>query len=317
MNMDRAAIPTAFLLLLASACACGAEPPLIRKLGTLECDMVETTPVVFGGALYRFEYVRDNYKPNTTGKPYFRFVDVEKGTPTPPFAVGYHLGSAFEADGIMYVFGVPTWGASSIQVFWSKDLKTWQDQTALDLPKWEIFNTSVCKGRDAYVMAFEIGAPPEETCNGFTCRFATSNDLRTWKLTPSECVYTKERYSACPSIRFLDGQYYMIYLESYPGYYAPNIVRSADLIKWEESPFKPMMKHSDDDKKIANPNLTEQERERIAKAVNINNSDVDFCQYKGKTVIVYSWGNQTGVEHLAEAVYDGPEVQFLKGFFAE
>ena len=25
------------------------------KLGTIDCDMVETTPVVFGGKLYRFE----------------------------------------------------------------------------------------------------------------------------------------------------------------------------------------------------------------------------------------------------------------------
>ena len=33
-------------------------PPRIRKLGTLQCDIVETTPIVFNGELYRFEYVR-------------------------------------------------------------------------------------------------------------------------------------------------------------------------------------------------------------------------------------------------------------------
>ena len=32
--------------------------PAIRRLGTIRCDMVETTPIVFGGRLYRFEYVR-------------------------------------------------------------------------------------------------------------------------------------------------------------------------------------------------------------------------------------------------------------------
>jgi len=32
--------------------------PRIEKLGTIDCDMVETTPIVFGGRLYRFEYVR-------------------------------------------------------------------------------------------------------------------------------------------------------------------------------------------------------------------------------------------------------------------
>ena len=56
------------------------EPPRITKLGTIDCDMVETTPIVFNGRLYRFEYVRDfYYKPNTTGRSHFRFVDVASG----------------------------------------------------------------------------------------------------------------------------------------------------------------------------------------------------------------------------------------------
>ena len=39
--------------------------------------MVETTPIVFNGRLYRFGDVRDfYYKPNTTGRSHFRFVDV-------------------------------------------------------------------------------------------------------------------------------------------------------------------------------------------------------------------------------------------------
>ena len=290
--------------------------PVIKKLGTIDCDMVETTPVVFKSRLYRFEYVRDNYKPNTTGKSYFRFIDVASGDATPSFAAGYHLGSAYVEGETMYVFGVNMWGKERIQVFWSKDLKQWEDKPALVLPGWEIFNNSVCKGKDGrYVMAFEIGAPPEETGVAFTTRFATSVDLLAWALTPSACVYTKERYSACPALRYLDGDYYMIYLESYPGYWAPHIVRSKDLVVWEESPFKPIMKHSGEDKRIANPKLTEAERKRIADAVDVNNSDVDFCEFEGKTIIYYSWGNQQGIEHLAEAVYEGPEAAFLKGFF--
>jgi len=291
-------------------------PPVIKKLGTIDCDMVETTPIVLHGALYRFEYVRDNYKGNTTGKSYFRFIDAASGEPTAPFGRGYHLGSAFVDGDAAYVYGVNTWGGPHIHVFWSKDLREWKDQPAMELPGWEIFNTSVCKGRDTYVMAFEISAPKEETGNGFTMRFASSRDLRNWSLTPKECVYTKERYSACPALRFLDDRYYMVYLEAYPGpSYAPHIVRSKDLITWEDSPFKPIMEHSDEDKKIANPKLTEEQRKRIADAVNINNSDVDFCEFQGKTIINYSWGNQQGIEHLAEAVYNGSEAQFLKSFF--
>lgn len=290
-------------------------PPIITKIGTLDVDMVETTPVVFQGKLYRFEYVRRDYHANTTGDSCFRFIDVGTGQPTPSFAKGYHLGSALVDGDTIYVFGVNQWGGAHMHVFWSKDLITWGDQTAFELPGWEIFNNAVCKGPEGYVMAFEIGAPPEETGNAFTSRFSTSKDLKTWTLSPPDWVYTRERYSACPAIRYLEGFYYHIHLESYPGYWAPHIVRTKDFVSWEESPFKPIMKHSDEDRAPANPQLSEKHRARIAGALNRNNSDVDFCEFQGRTVIYYSWGNQEGVEHLAEAVYEGPESAFLKGFF--
>lgn len=291
--------------------------PVIRKLGTIDCDMVETTPIVFKDRLYRFEYVRDQYYKPNLGKPsYFRFVDVKTGEYTPSFAEGFHLGSAHVEGDTVYVCGVDKWGGTQIRVFWSKDLKKWSSATALDLPGWGIFNNSVCKGKDRYIMAFEIGAPEAETGAPFTMRFAESKDLIHWTLMPSECVFAKDRYTACPAIRFLDGRYYMIYLEALPGpTYEPHIVRTKDLIHWETSPLNPVMKYSFEDKLIANSKLTAEERDRIAKAVNINNSDIDLCEFEGKTIIVYSWGNQQGVEHLAEAVYDGSLAEFLRSWF--
>lgn len=311
-----AVVPCACLLLQ----ACADEPPAIKKLGTLVCDLVEATPVVFRERLYRFEYVRDQYyKPNTTGQSYFRFVDVATGECTPGFAQGYHLGSAFAEGDRAYAFGVDIWDGERIQVFWSDDLQTWHDQPALVLPGWGIFNTSVCKGPDGYVMAFEIGRPPEETGVPFTMRFAVSDDLLNWRLTPSECVYSKDRYTACPALRHLDdGYYYMIYLEAYPGpQYEPHIVRSRDLITWESSRFNPIMRHSDDDRRVLGKDVSPEEAERIRTAENLNNSDVDLCEFEGRTVIYYSWGNQQGIEHLAEAVYEGPMDEFLKGYFPE
>ncbi len=310
--------PGLILLLLAQAVPGGLRngKPLIKKIGTIDFDNVETTPIVFKSKLYRFEYVRKNYQPNKTGASYFRFIDVDSGKPSPPFAAGYHLGSAFVDNDTVYVYGVSDWGESKVQVFWSKDLKTWKSQTAITLPGWRIYNTSVCKDPERYVMAVEISEPPEETGAGFTIRFAVSKDLRNWKLTPSECVYSREKYTACPALRFLDGRYYMIYLEARPGpTYETLIVRSRDLIHWECSPFNPVLRHSAEDKLIANPKLTPEQRERIAKALNLNNSDLDLCEFKGKTVIYYSWGNQKGIEHLAEAVYEGSLASFLYGFF--
>lgn len=292
--------------------------PLIKKLGTIDCDMVETTPIVFHGRLYRFEYVRGNYKPNETGNSYFRFIEVESGKPTPAFAAGYHLGSAYVEGDTIYVYGVDIWGGAKIQVFWSSDLATWESQPALTLPGWGIYNNSVCKGPKSYIMAFEIGEPPEEVGARFTNRFAESTDLLNWQLTPSECVYSRDRYTACPALRFLNDYYYMIYLEARPGpTYEPHIVRSRNLIQWESSPFNPVMQFSEEDKIIGNPKLTTEQREHIAKAVNINNSDADLCEFNGQVIIYYSWGDQRGTEFLAHAVYDGTLESFLRGFFPE
>jgi len=294
----------------------GPKRPEIRKLGTLDLDMVEATPVVFKDRLHRFEYVRKDYKANTTGDSYFRFIDVETGKASPAFAHGYDLGCAYAEGGSMWAFGVDHWDGTRVVAFKSDDLEHWETSPALELPGWGLFNTSVGKAGDRYVMAIEVGKPPEVVGVPFTSRFAESKDLKAWKLLPEECVFTKERYSACPSIRHFDGWFYMTYLEARPGpRYETYIVRSKDLIRWEASPLNPILVASDGDKAIANPNLTDGQRKLIAGAVDRNNSDVDFCEYRGKTIITYSWGNQQGTEFLAGAVYEGTLASFLKGYF--
>lgn len=292
--------------------------PIIRKLGTVDCDMVETTPVVFHDRLYRFEYVRHPYyKPNTTGASYFRFVDMDRGAYTPAFARGYHLGVAHAQGDTMYVYGVPGWGGPTVQVFWSKDLEHWKERVTLTTPGWKLYNTSVCHGRGGmFVMAVEVGAPPEEAGVPFTMRFALSADLLDWQLTPRDHVYSREKYTACPALRWFDPWYYMIYLEAYPGpTYESHIVRSRDLVHWEPSRFNPILVHSDEDKVIASRAITEAQRERIRGIVNVNNSDVDLCEWRGKTVFFYSWGTQLGDEFLAQAEYDGPLQELLEGYF--
>jgi hypothetical protein len=296
----------------------GAEDtrPVIKKLGTIDCDMVETTPVVFKDRLLRFEYVRVNYHANKTGNSYFRFVDVATGQPTPPFAHGNHLGCAFVEGDQMYAFGVDKWGGSTIRMFDSKDLKKWEAGPALTLPGWGLFNTSVCKAAGRYVMAIEVGSPPEVVGVPFTIFFAESQDLAHWKLLPRKCVYSKEKYTACPALRFIDGQFYMIYLEARPGpTYESHVVRSKDLIRWESSRLNPVLAFSDADKAIANPKLTPGQQKAISKAVDLNNSDVDLCEYQGRTVIFYSWGNQQGTEFLAQAAFGGSLANFLGSFF--
>ncbi|MFH1568199.1 MAG: hypothetical protein ABIL09_09395, partial [Gemmatimonadota bacterium] len=119
--------------------------PEIVKLGTIDCDLVETTPVVHRGRLYRFEYVRTGYAGNRTGDSYFRFVDCASGGYSPPFAAGYHLGNVFVEGGTLYVTGTNIWDGERVDLFASTDMERWERWNALDLPGYGIFNTSLCR----------------------------------------------------------------------------------------------------------------------------------------------------------------------------
>ena len=289
--------------------------PEIRKLGTIDCDLVETTPIVFKNHLYRFEYVRPRYEGNTTGDSYFRFIDHDSGTPSKPFAAGFHLGNVTTHDDKLIVTGVNVWDGERIDIFVSEDMEHWETWNALTLPGYGLFNTSMCRDDNGYVLMFEVGKPPEVAGVRFTARFAVSTDLKTWELTAPECTYAKDRYTAPHCLRYLDGYYYNFYLETFPKSYDQYVVRSRDLIQWESSPHNPVLASSPEDKRILNPRITEAQRRRIEGAKNNNNSDIDFCEFEGRLVINYSWGNQHGVEHLAEAEYSGTEADFLKGWF--
>ncbi|MBX9655970.1 hypothetical protein K2Y11_20325 [bacterium] len=296
------------------------DSPAIQKQGTIECDIVESSPVVFDKRLYYFESVRPDYEHKEEGvhDSYFRFWDVEKKIPLPYFAKGYHLGSAMVVGDFMYVFGVRKWGDNRIDLFRSSDLITWSQAPILDLPGWSIFNTSACRVGPKFVIAIEIDKPSEEAGVPFTIRFAESTDRKTWKLLPSDHVFSKDRYTACPTLKYVEGMYYMTYLEAMPGpEYETYIVRSPDLIHWESSPKNPILRHTEEDKLIANASLSSDERERITKAKNVNNSDFDFCEFEGETVILYSWGDQQGTEHLAEARFEAPLNTFLPSLFPQ
>lgn len=310
----------AFLMTLAltgAVISAAAEPaPVeIKKLGTIDIDLVETTPIVFNNQVYRFEYVRPGYWNNQTGDSYFRFIDHETGEATPAFARGYHLGSAAVDGDRVIVTAVNIWDGERIDVFVSRDLEHWESWNALTLPGYGLFNTSLCKANDDYVLMFEVGKPPEVAGHRFTARFAKSKDLKTWTLTPPECTYDKSRYTAPHCLRYFEGYFYNFFLEALHGGWEQYVVRSKDLVHWESSPVNPVLQASDEDKIIHNPKLTPEQRKRIAEAKNVNNSDFDYCEFEGALIINYSWGNQHGVEHLAEARYAGTEAAFLRALF--
>ena len=71
----------------------------------------------------------------------------------------------------------------------------------------------------AYVMAVELGGPASLIGVPFTAAFAVceacaaGGDLsRGWRLLSFLHVYTKARYSACPTLRFFGGWFYLVTL---------------------------------------------------------------------------------------------------------
>lgn len=293
---------------------------LIRKLGTIDCDIVEANPVVWQGRLLRFEYIRNRtekkgYYANYTGDSYFRFADQETGEYSTPFGHGLHMGNAFVWQDRMIVTAVENWGKSRFYQLESTDLVNWSTpEVILENPDWQGYNTSLCRAEDRFILAFELGAPREIVKVPFTMFFAQSSDLKKWEVIP-DAIFGQDIYTGAPMLRYFDGFYYFFYLDgSYEAGFNTFVARSRDLKNWQWSKKNPVLSYGDDDKKLLG-NFTPALCQRIAEAENINASDMDMCEFKGKLELIYSWGNQRGSEFLARAQADIPEQQFCEYFF--
>jgi beta-xylosidase len=195
----------------------------------------------------------------------------------------------------MYAFAIPndSRGAQQIDYFCSSDLLHWQSATALRaLPGEELFNESVCRAGDRFVMAFEsrdAHYPP------FTIYFAESHDLKTWTRIPG-AVYGTDRYTACPTIRYLDGFYYLLYLEQFePWRFETYLTRSPDLVQWEQSAKNPVL----------DPEGVEE----------TNASDMDLVEFQRKVRAYYLYGDQRGRFGTTWAEFNGTLQQFFQHYF--
>ena len=61
--------------------------------------------------------------------------------------------------------------------------------------------------------------------------------------------------------------------------------------------------------------FTEKQIRDMAIHMNINNSDVDVCEYEGRVYLVFATGNQLTESYYAEAVFDGTMKEFLEAYF--
>jgi len=130
----------------------------------------------------------------------------------------------------------------------------------------------------------------------FTIKFATSPDLEKWtKLL--DAIFGGDHYTACPCLRYVDGWYYVLYVEHRTPrwFFETYVARSRDLKQWQLSPANPVL----------TPGLTD----------GINASDPDLVEYKGRTYLYYSAGDQRTWMRLKRAVYPGPLKAFYSGYF--
>ncbi len=221
--------------------------------------------------------------------------DAESGRQLVRFAQGYGLASALVEHGTLSVFASRfasgTW--NNVTVFKSKDLQNWTDKVALNQEREHLFNSSVCRGKNGFVMAYESDDP---RFTPFTIKFATSKDLENWTKLP-DALFGADRYAACPCIRYVNGWYFLLYLEHRTPrwFFQTYLARSKDLKQWELS--------------AANPVLTPGQND------GVNASDPDLVEFQGQTYLYYSVGDQRTWSKLKRAVYPGRMADFFASFF--
>ena len=309
--------------------------PVIKKLGALKIGM-EQTPVNFKGE----PVIVESQLPSAE-VPYHHIIarNLKTNFKSEPFGKEYYFASAFVDGDTLYAFATArrddkpltmysdnenAWhdprGGHAVRMFKTKDLITWEEKDVIVDEKRRMWNTSVCKGDGKYVMAIEMTAEdgyPNPHIAAFTSFFAVSKDMENWELLPDEYSYTNTRYNACPTIRYSKGYYYMVCLEALPCLrYASYIYRTKDFESWEVGFHNPILMWSDEDRiPQEGAKFTEGELDLLENGLNINCSDMDFFEVDGKTHIYYANGDQMNYSFLCEAVYDGPQDEFLEAFF--
>ncbi len=259
-------------------------------------DMVEVTPIEWKDRLCLLECNR----PPSGGSLkdyYITLKDFETDEELARFAEGYSLASAFVHNEQLYVFASryenSNW--NDVTLFQTANLVNWSQKVVIEQEADEhLFNSSVSSGSDGFIMAYESN---DSDYPAFTIKFAHSNDLEEWTKLP-DAVFGTNRYTACPTIRFSDGFYYLLYLENRnPGhYYDTFIARSSNLKNWERSSANPVLMPEGLDE-------------------GINASDPDIIEWQGKTMLFYGVGDQLTWMNLKYNVYSKSMKDFFQWWF--
>ncbi len=270
---------------------------------------MENTPVVFRQRPMLVQNER-SIKPEEQEQAYLFVQDMVTGQEVARLGIGFSFVSAFVHGDELNVFGTVNtnkeW-TKDVYRFWSNDLKSWKREVAIRREGDEhLFNTSVCRDGQGYLMAYESNKPVQ-----WSFRFARSKDLARWERVPGIAFADvhEQSFCACPAIRYLAPYTYVLYgiqREKGPGTryqyllpetkYVTAIARSRDLALWELSPTR-------------HPMLDPVPGE------GINNTDADLFEHEGNTYVYYATGDQATWGTIRVALYAGPMREFLEAYF--
>lgn len=295
--------------------------PKIKKKGAINRSG-EMTPFVHKGRLMRMELidptrglgVAEGERPKVVAC----IRDVGTNEILSYTGEGCYFYAAYTENDVVYITGVVMEHRDTIRIFKSEDLIHWESWDLFTRPGWTYFNTGLTKGPDGYVLLMECNTPTDIVGVPFTHFFATSPDLKNWTFMSNDKSSSKEYYTGGPWLRYSGGYYYMIVVAQLPcARYTNYIYRTKDFEAWEVGLYNPLLMPDEDDRLIA-PSLTETDPkflEEIGTGFLSSNSDMDMCDWKGKTYINYLAGNQKGFYYMCEAEYDGTVDEFLAANF--
>ena len=299
--------------------------PRIKKLGACS-PYGEMTPFVFGGRLMRLELCDPKFGVDLSDEHlatvHALIRDVETGKVISRTAYGCYYQSGYLEGDTFYVIGTPrdkeSRASGRIKIYETRDLLHWEERVLLEKAGWEFFNTSLAKGEEGYVLCLEV----QKTCEDdvgipFTCYFATSPDMKAWEFMPYDRAYPKDRYCGGPCMKYHNGYYYLFLVTALPlARYTNYLVRTKTFEEWEIGFYNPVLMPSPEDRMISPRAVDLADAKDFMKTMfNINNSDIDLCDWQGKTYINYCVGNQLGKYYICEAEYDGTVGEFLESFF--
>ena len=289
----------------------------IRVVGT-SCEL---TPFVFRGRLYRLEnFMRFH---DFTGKdPAYRFHedgfrirDVESDRILSVPLLNHYFAIAFPWNDRVYVFAgdyedtLPWWNIRRTVMISSDDLITWTSpRVVMEAENGEhLFNYAVCRAHGRFFMLYETN---DRRWPAFIMRFCESVDLVHWRKLGTDHIYGTDKYTGGPAL-YHDGEqdwFYCLYLEDLGDRkWETRITRSRDLKSWQDAPAgRPVVTF--DETRDVNAEVWPGVKERSA-------SDVELCEFEGKTHVYWINGNQEGAASEYRGTVDGPMNRYLRAFF--